>query len=228
MRAGILANSFPAALSIYAEIAEVPGLTAYILLCPAPGETGVKSLAKHIYRFLTRSPRMRCLGLLLKGRVVFLSGQLDEEGTVERITRHKLDIGLHRSGAIYRQATIDAFHIGILNPHIGILPQYRGRSVMEWALIEDGPIGITVFFIDTGIDTGERIVLSEEVDISNFSSLDEAKRYLFGLDAVFFRRAIELLDSNNFQFQINDGSGRRYYVISKLFKKLAAAKLSSN
>lgn len=226
MRAGILANSLPAALPVYEEVAAVTGVTAYIMLFPDSGENGVKSLAKHAYRFFMRSGRMRSLTLILRGKVIFLTGQLDGPRSVERISGLALDVGIHKSGAIYRQATIDAFRLGILNPHIGILPRYRGRSVMEWALIEDSPVGITVFFIDSGIDTGERIVFSEEVDVLHCRSVDESKQYLFDLDAVFFRRAIELLESENFCFQTNDGSGRRYYVVSKLFKQLAEAKLS--
>ena len=166
--------------------------------------------------------------MLRTGRVVFLRGQLDGDHALRRIRKLDLDIGLHKSGAIYRQSTIDAFRMGILNPHIGILPRYRGRCVVEWALIEGGPVGITVFFIDSGIDTGARIVLSEEIDISHCQTVDEAKAYLFGLDAVFFRRALRLLTLDEFQFQVNDGSGRRYYVVSKLFKQLAEANLTGN
>ena len=77
-------------------------------------------------------------------------------------------------------------------------------------------MGITVFFIDTGIDTGGRILLSEEVDISSCRSVTEAKQYLFSLDKVFFRRALALLSEGNQAFQLNDGSGRRYFVMSKL------------
>jgi methionyl-tRNA formyltransferase len=89
---------------------------------------------------------------------------------------------------------------------------------MEWALLEGGPVGVTVFFIDSGIDTGSRIVFSEEVDVSRYSSIEEAKRHLFALDAIFFRRSLELMRERDFEYQVNDGSGRRYYVMSRLFQ----------
>jgi len=103
-----------------------------------------------------------------------------------------------------------------LNPHIGLLPEYRGRSVMEWSLLKGDPVGITVFFIDEGIDTGERIVVSEPVDVSSYGSVAEAKGYLFNLDAVFFRKALEAINSGS-PFLLNNGMGRRYYVMSNLF-----------
>jgi methionyl-tRNA formyltransferase len=173
---------------------------------------------KHAGRFLLKRDRLKSLRLVFKGRVVTLRKPLDHADTLRRLKALKLDVGLHKAGVIYREATINSFRLGILNPHIGILPGYRGRNVMEWSLLEGAPTGLTVFFIDTGIDTGKRIVLREEVDISHCRSLREAKQYLFDLDAVFFRRALEALRAPDFQYQRNDGSGRRYYVMSRLFQ----------
>jgi len=79
-------------------------------------------------------------------------------------------------------------------------------------------VGITVFFIDTGIDTGARILMSEAVDISSYTSVTEAKEYLFNLDRIFFRKALALLAESEPSFQLNDGTGPRYFVMSKLFQ----------
>ncbi len=46
--------------------------------------------------------------------------------------------------------------LGCLNAHAGALPRYRGRNVINWAIINGEPeIGITVHQIDDGIDTGD-------------------------------------------------------------------------
>jgi len=84
-------------------------------------------------------------------------------------------------------------------------------------IYRDVTVGATVFFIDTGIDTGARILLAEEVDISNCRSVTEAKQYLFSLDKVFFPRALALLSECDKAFHLNDGSGPRYLIMSKLF-----------
>jgi len=89
---------------------------------------------------------------------------------------------------------------------------------MEWSILQGDPVGITVFFIDTGIDTGAQILLSEEVDVSGCKSIAEAKEYLFNLDRVSFRKALALLSEGQPSFQLNDGTGPRYYVMSKLFE----------
>src|SRR3954468_20028890 len=221
MRTGILANSLPAALKVYDEIKGVHGCEAFVLLCRAPGESFARSLVKHSARLLFKPGRLKSLRLTLGARVRLFRRPLEDPRTLARLERLRLDVGLHKAGVIYRERTINAFRLGILNPHIGILPRYRGRNVMEWALVEGGSVGITVFFIDSGIDTGERIVLREEVDISHCKSIAEAKQYLFDLDAVFFRRALDILRAENFEYELNDGSGRRYYVMSKLFQDVA-------
>lgn len=48
---------------------------------------------------------------------------------------------------------------GFINAHAGKLPHYRGRSPINWALINGEPeIGITVHLMDGGIDTGDILV----------------------------------------------------------------------
>jgi len=218
MRTAILANSLPAALKVYDELKAVPDCETFIILCPTGKESRGRNLIKHLARLFLKRGGLKSLGLVLSRKVFLLRKPLDHAETLLRLKALKLDVGLHKAGVIYREATISCFRLGILNPHIGVLPAYRGRNVMEWALLEGGAVGITVFFIDAGIDTGERIILREEVDISPCRSLAQAKQHLFNLDAVYFRRALELLRSPDFEYKLNDKSGRRYYVMSRLFQ----------
>lgn len=47
----------------------------------------------------------------------------------------------------------------IINCHAGKLPFYRGRNILNWALINDEKeFGISVHFVDSGIDTGDIII----------------------------------------------------------------------
>jgi methionyl-tRNA formyltransferase len=56
---------------------------------------------------------------------------------------------------------------GTFNLHASLLPQYRGAAPINWALINgETKTGITTFFIDDKIDTGE-IILQEEIEITN-------------------------------------------------------------
>lgn len=60
---------------------------------------------------------------------------------------------------IFRAILVDAFPLGAINCHAGKLPFYKGRNILNWALINDErEFGITVHFVDEGIDTGDIII----------------------------------------------------------------------
>ena len=222
MRTGILAHSFSSAFAIYRAVKDVPGQEVFILLSPSPHRSARSSHLANVARLILTALKgldFKPLQLFTSGRLIFLRGPFHDQDSLDTLKKLRLDVGLHKAGVIYRDVTINTFRLGILNHHIGILPAYRGRSVVEWSILQGDPVGITVFFIDTGIDTGARILISEEVDISGCKSVAEAKAHLFDLDKVFFPRALALLHDSKPSFQLNDGSGRRYFVMSKLFQE---------
>ena len=221
MRIGILAHSFSSAFAIYKAVEDTAGRELFIILSPSPRRSVWTSYLANLARLILSSLKgfdVKPLQLFATGRLIFLGGPLHDQKAVDRLKKLSFDVGLHKAGVIYRDVTIEAFRLGILNHHIGILPGYRGRSVLEWSVLQGDAVGITVFFIDTGIDTGARILLSQEIDISGFKSVAEAKEYLFNLDQVFFPKALALLADSKPSFQLNDGTGRRYFVMSKLFQ----------
>jgi methionyl-tRNA formyltransferase len=226
MRIGILANSLAAARNVYDEAKAAPGSDVFVLLVPS-GNSDANTLMRHLARLVLKPGRWKSLRMIAGRKVVLFRKPLHDSATIARLRELQLDVGLHKSGNIYRRETIECFQLGILNAHIGLLPGYRGRSVMEWSLVHGDACGVSVFFVDEGIDTGERIVFSEAVDISHCRTVAEAKQFLFDLDAKFYRRAIETLQQDNASFQSNDRSGRRYYVMSKLFQGVVEECLKS-
>ena len=62
---------------------------------------------------------------------------------------------------------------GTFNLHASILPNYRGAAPINWAIINgETKTGVTTFFIDEKIDTGN-IILQEEVSINENEILGE-------------------------------------------------------
>lgn len=62
---------------------------------------------------------------------------------------------------------------GTFNLHASLLPNYRGAAPINWAIINgETKTGVTTFFIDEKIDTGN-IILQEEVSIGEHESLGE-------------------------------------------------------
>ena len=219
MRVGILSHSFAAAWRIHLGLVSVADVETFIVLSPSPGRGVWRSRLSNLAQVVLctfRNPGNPPLFSLR--RFVFLQNGFNHPESVASLKRLEFDVGLHKSGVIYRDEIIGVFRLGMLNPHIGLLPKYRGRSVMEWSLLNGDPVGITVFFIDSGIDTGACIVVSEKVDISHCHSIAEAKQHLFDQDLPFFKKALAILREENPTFGVNDGSGRRYYVMSTLFQ----------
>ena len=53
-----------------------------------------------------------------------------------------------------------------INCHAGKLPFYRGRNVLNWALINgEKDFGVTVHYVDDGVDTGD-IIVQEAYEIT--------------------------------------------------------------
>ena len=76
---------------------------------------------------------------------------------------------------IFKKDIIKLMRHNIINCHAGKLPFYRGRSVLNWVLINDEKeFGITVHYIDEGIDSGD-IILQRSYEITD---LDDYKTLL--------------------------------------------------
>jgi methionyl-tRNA formyltransferase len=59
---------------------------------------------------------------------------------------------------ILPRAVIDIPDRGCINVHMGLLPQYRGVNGVRWALLNgEQETGVTMHYMDEGIDTGDMI-----------------------------------------------------------------------
>lgn len=60
---------------------------------------------------------------------------------------------------ILRAPLLELARVGCINVHAGKLPEYRGRNVINWALINgETEIGVTAHLMDEGIDTGDLLL----------------------------------------------------------------------
>lgn len=81
---------------------------------------------------------------------------------------------------IFKKDIINIPKYKTINCHAGKLPFYRGRNVLNWVLINDEKeFGITVHFVDEGIDTGDIILQRTFIitDRDDYSTLLE-KSYI--------------------------------------------------
>jgi methionyl-tRNA formyltransferase len=88
---------------------------------------------------------------------------------------------------IFKDKIINHPRLKIINCHAGQLPFYRGRNILNWVLINDAPeFGITVHYVDSGIDTGD--IITQKIfpisDDDDYSTLLE-KAYIGCADALY-------------------------------------------
>jgi methionyl-tRNA formyltransferase len=84
---------------------------------------------------------------------------------------------------------------GTFNLHASLLPQYRGAAPINWAIINgEQQTGVTTFFIDEKIDTGE-MILQEVIEIKPNETAGQLHDKLMHLGSDVVIRTIKLIAS---------------------------------
>lgn len=84
-------------------------------------------------------------------------------------------------------------HQGTINLHASLLPKYRGAAPIQWAIIRgEVKTGVTTFFIDEGIDTGN-IILQREVSIGDDETAGQLHDRLSDVGADVVMETVELI-----------------------------------
>ena len=82
---------------------------------------------------------------------------------------------------------------GTFNLHASLLPEYRGAAPINWAIINgEKKTGVTTFFIDEKIDTGE-IILQQEIPIGKTETAGELHDKLMVLGGELVVETVQLI-----------------------------------
>ncbi|MBV8828526.1 MAG: polysaccharide deacetylase family protein [Acidobacteriaceae bacterium] len=114
------------------------------------------------------------------------AGNLNSSEAADSLGRCRADLGLVLGTRVLKRSTFSIPRLGCLNLHKGKVPEYRGMPPAFWELFEGAQsAGITVHFVDDGLDTGDIIATSEipihphETELSLRKKLDlEGSRVL--------------------------------------------------
>ncbi|MDR0630476.1 MAG: hypothetical protein LBF70_00335 [Holosporales bacterium] len=102
---------------------------------------------------------------------------MNSEEFISLLKTYNADLFVSMSfNQIFKSEIINLPMLKSINCHAGKLPFYRGRNVLNWALINDEEeFGITVHYIDEGIDTGDIILqrIFSITDLDNYKTLLE-------------------------------------------------------
>lgn len=99
---------------------------------------------------------------------------------------------------IFKSRIINLPRYKAINCHAGKLPFYRGRNILNWALINDeNEFGITVHYIDEGIDTGD-IILQRTLPITDDDNYNSLLEVAYIECATILYDAIKIIQKGNF------------------------------
>ncbi|HLP22910.1 MAG TPA: methionyl-tRNA formyltransferase, partial [Microbacteriaceae bacterium] len=103
---------------------------------------------------------------LLKANVV-----TDE--VVAAVRDARVDLGVVVAfGAIFRPPMLAAPNAGWMNLHFSLLPRWRGAAPVPHALLAGEPLGVSVFQLDTGVDSGP-LWRSEALEVDPLASASD-------------------------------------------------------
>ncbi len=86
---------------------------------------------------------------------------------------------------------------GTFNLHASLLPDYRGAAPINWAIINgETKTGVSTFFIDEKIDTGE-MILQEEVDILPTENAGDLHDKLMTVGSKLVIKTVKLIESDS-------------------------------
>lgn len=115
---------------------------------------------------------------------------------------------------IFKSELIKIAKYGCINLHTALLPKYRGLMPTFWVLLNNEKYtGVSVFFVDEGIDSGP-IILQKKIKIDSKSQkelITETKKV--GMEAI--AEAIKLISEKKYSLIPNPENKKTYYSFPK-------------
>lgn len=127
---------------------------------------------------------------------VELSDNINSEEFIDRMRLYDPELFVSMSfNQIFKTEMINLPKYKTINCHAGKLPFYRGRNILNWALINDEKeFGITVHYLDEGIDTGD-IILQEVYPITDEDDYNTLLNRAYDGCADVLYRAIKMIQN---------------------------------
>lgn len=142
-----------------------------------------KAIGRHQSQ-LQASPVKECA--LRHGIQVLQPERLKDEAFLSELRNMNADLQIVVAFRMLPESVWAMPRLGTFNLHAALLPQYRGAAPINWAIINgEKETGITTFFLDHQIDTGQ-IIQQEKISIGENDNVEDIhdKLMILGADLV--------------------------------------------
>jgi len=143
--------------------------------------------------------------------IITLTKSINHKDSIKLIKEKLPDLLISIGGnEIFRKPIIELTEHGCLNLHTAPLPKYRGLMPSFWVLKnKEKSTGVTVFFVDEGIDSGP-ILVQSKFDIHNQTQEDLIKQTKkLGMECII--DAIQIIMQGNFKTMPNNNDDMTYF-----------------
>ena len=117
----------------------------------------------------------------------------------ELIQKYDLDLGIILGARILKDYIINAFKIGVINMHPGMLPHNRGLDNLKWAILKRYKQGVSVHLISKEIDQGNMIV-QREIGVYEDDTLLDIFLRTQNMEQILMIEALRILESGQREF----------------------------
>lgn len=134
---------------------------------------------------------------ITKGLPILQPTNLKNEEFIQELKSYQANVQVVVAFRMLPKVVWNMPEYGTFNLHASLLPDYRGAAPIHWAIINgEEKTGVTTFFIDDKIDTGE-IILQKETVIQEDETVGELHDTLMHLGADLVNETIDLISSGN-------------------------------
>ncbi len=159
------------------------------------------------------SPKNNIKNFLTQNEIqeIGLDKAINHRESVEKIKQFEPDLLISILGnQIFKEPILNLAPKGCINLHTALLPKYRGLMPTFWVMKNrEKYTGVTVFFVDKGIDSGP-IIVQKKVEIGN-KTQEELIRYTKKLGMEAIAESIDLIEKDEVVLIDNDSSKMTYY-----------------
>lgn len=133
----------------------------------------------------------------------------------QKIASVSPQLAVFTGGGIIRKNIIAQCHKGIINCHMGWLPDYRGMDVVEWPLLlkDFDTLGFTTHLMDDGVDTGP-ILNRQKVSAKGYTTIRSLRMsYEPLMTKEMVATTLELLNDTIVPAHQEKEEGKQYFIL---------------
>ncbi len=177
---------------------------------------GLNFFMYYAFQFLISklNPKKNVFNVLKKNKIspIILNEPINNPISVKKIKAFKPDLLISILGnQIFKDPILNLAPKGCLNLHTSLLPKYRGLMPTFWVLKNsEKKTGVSVFYVDNGIDSGP-IIVQKEVVIGNKTQqqlISFTKR--LGMKAI--AESVDLIENDKVALIENDSNKKSYFT----------------